>query len=168
VVLIAGSLLGLTACANNKGSSAPGGWNTIAALPGAAPSPSPTTSPAPPSSVQVTLGEASATQMFIHLSSPIAAAGKVTFTVTNQGTHTHEFVVLATDTPADSFPIASFEGEKDRIDEDAAGTNVGETGDMEPGTTKTLVIDLSAGHYAVVCNLPGHYRMGMHQDFTVS
>jgi uncharacterized cupredoxin-like copper-binding protein len=169
VVLVAGSLLGLTACVNKHGSSTPGGWSTIAALPAANATPTPAPSPAaPPSSVEVTLGEASADQMFIHLSSPIAAAGKVTFTVTNQGTHTHEFVVLSTDTPADSFPIASFEGEKDRIDEDAAGTNVGETGDMEPGTTKTLSIDLSAGHYAVVCNLPGHYRMGMHQDFTVS
>ena len=43
--------------------------------------------------------------------------------------------------------------------------NVGETGDMEPGAVMLLTIDMSAGHYAVVCNLPGHYAMGMHQDF---
>jgi uncharacterized cupredoxin-like copper-binding protein len=28
-----------------------------------------------------------------------------------------------------------------------------------------LTIDLPQGHYAVVCNLPGHYAAGMHQDF---
>ncbi len=30
--------------------------------------------------------------------------------------------------------------------------------------TMALTIDLPSGHYAVVCNLAGHYRMGMHQD----
>ncbi|MGZ4189647.1 MAG: plastocyanin/azurin family copper-binding protein [Actinomycetota bacterium] len=38
---------------------------------------------------------------------------------------------------------------------------------MEAGTSKTLTITLKPGHYALVCNLPGHYRMGMHQDFVV-
>jgi uncharacterized cupredoxin-like copper-binding protein len=119
--------------------------------------------------ITVSLGETDPSHMFIHLSATSASAGSVTFQVTNGGSRKHEFVVLATDTPADQFPIVSFEGEKDRIDEDAAGvTNVGETGDMKPGETKTLTIDLAAGHYALVCNLPGHYRMGMHQDFTVS
>ena len=86
--------------------------------------------------------------------------------MTNEGTETHEFVVLATKTPAADFPIVSFEGEANRIDEDAKGVvNVGETGDMEPGTSMLLTIDMAQGHYAVVCNLPGHYAMGMHQDF---
>ncbi len=100
---------------------------------------------APPSAITVALGETSPTEMYIHLSSATAGAGKVTFTVTNEGTHTHEFVVLKTDTPAGDFPIGSFEGESDRIDEDAVGENVGETGDMAPG----------------------NYRAGMHQDLMV-
>ncbi len=95
-------------------------------------------------------------------------AGSVTFTVTNDGTIPHEFVVMQTDTPAGDFPIESFEGEPDRFDEDTAGTNVGETGDMEASTTKTLTLDLAAGHYAFVCNLPTHYGQGMHTDFTVT
>ncbi|MGZ6557790.1 MAG: sulfocyanin-like copper-binding protein, partial [Actinomycetota bacterium] len=117
--------------------------------------------------VTVTEGESSAQAMFINLSSTSAPRGKVTFEVTNNGKETHEFVVLKTDTPAANFPIGSFEGEADRFDEDKAGTNVGETGDMEAGTSKTLTITLKPGHYALVCNLPGHYRMGMHQDFVV-
>ena len=44
------------------------------------------------------------------------------------------------------FPIVSFEGESNRIDEDAKGVvNVGETGDMEPGTSTTLTIDMGRG-----------------------
>ena len=94
--------------------------------------------------------------------------GKVTFIITNQGAEDHEFVVLQTDTMAADFPIVGFEGEPNRFDEDAKGiTNVGETGDpaMAPGTSLMLTIDMTAGHYAVVCNLNGHYAMGMHQDF---
>jgi uncharacterized cupredoxin-like copper-binding protein len=39
---------------------------------------------------------------------------------------------------------------------------------MAPGTSLMLTIDMTAGHYAVVCNLNGHYAMGMHQDFWVT
>jgi uncharacterized cupredoxin-like copper-binding protein len=125
--------------------------------------------PAGATPVSVELGESSATQMFIKLSQPFAPSGKVSFLVTNTGTETHEFVVLATDTPAGAFPTPGFEGEPDRIDEEAPGvTNVGETGDMEAGTSMMLTLDLPEGHYAVVCNLQGHYAAGMHQDFWVT
>ncbi len=96
------------------------------------------------------------------------AGGSVTFAVKNDGTIPHEFVVLQTETPAGDFPIETFEGEADRIDEDTAGTNVGETGDLNAGATKSVTIDLAPGHYAFVCNLPGHYGQGMHTDFTVT
>jgi uncharacterized cupredoxin-like copper-binding protein len=49
---------------------------------------------------------------------------------------------------------------------DEAG-NVGEIGDIQPGAGKTLALKLKAGHYALICNLPGHYRAGQHADFTV-
>ena len=101
-------------------------------------------------------------------STPTVPTGLVSFAVTDKGTIKHEFVVLRTDTPASEIPIESFEGEKDRINEDAAGTNVGETGDMRPGATKTITIDLKPGHYVLFCNLPGHYGMGMHTEFTVT
>ncbi len=95
-------------------------------------------------------------------------AGSVSFTVTNQGTIPHEFVVLRTKTQAADIPVKSFEGEAARINEDTAGTNVGETGDMEAGATKTLTVNLKPGHYVFFCNLPAHYQMGMHVDVTVS
>jgi uncharacterized cupredoxin-like copper-binding protein len=96
------------------------------------------------------------------------SAGPVTFSVTNDGTITHEFVVLKTDTPAASIDIGKFEGEEDRINEDTSGTNVGETGDMTAGSTKTITLNLQPGHYVFLCNLPGHYMQGMHVDVTVT
>lgn len=95
-------------------------------------------------------------------------AGAITFSVSNAGTTPHEFVVLSTDTLAADFPITSFEGEANRINEDKVGKNVGETGDLEPDGAKSITIDLKPGHYAFVCNLPGHYGQGMHVDFTVT
>ena len=152
-VIPIGMLLIATGCSGSDASassSAPAGASSSAPAAGAG-------------GVDVTLE-----QWAITPSATTAAAGSVTFTVTNAGTIPHEFVVLQTDTPAGKFPITSFEGESQRFDEDTAGTNVGETGDMEAGTTKTLTIDLAPGHYAFVCNLPGHYGLGMHTDFTVS
>jgi uncharacterized cupredoxin-like copper-binding protein len=125
------------------------------------PAASPSTSPGGP--VTVTLAQWSITP-----SATTARAGPITFVVSNAGTITHEFVVIRSDTPAADFRIGSFEGEKDRINEDTVGTNVGETGDLEAGATQSLSLDLRPGHYAFVCNLPGHYGLGMHIDFTVA
>lgn len=89
----------------------------------------------------------------------VGAAGRVTFRVRNSGNTTHELVVLRTNSPASSLPL------KDgRADESG---NVGETGDLKVGATKTISLKLAAGHYALVCNLPGHYNLGQHTDFTV-
>ena len=95
-------------------------------------------------------------------------AGKVNIKVSNDGTIAHELVVLQTDTLATDVSITSFEGEKDRINEDTSGTNVGETGDLQPGGTKTITLTLQPGHYVLLCNLPAHYGLGMHTDVTVA
>jgi uncharacterized cupredoxin-like copper-binding protein len=173
VALFAG--LVLTACS----SGGPGGaTGTVAFIPGYQPGGGTTTAAVVPQGyttatqpVAVSLGETDATHMFIHLSQPFAPAGKVSFIITNDGAKDHEMVVLQTDTMAADFPITGFEGDPNRFDEDAKGlTNVGETGDpaMKPGTSMMLTIDMAPGHYAIVCNLPGHYGMGMHQDFNVT
>src|SRR4051794_25316760 len=87
-----------------------------------------------------------------------AAAGKVTFAVQNAGRVTHEFVVLRTSKPAADLLRGS------RADESG---NVGETGDLKPGQARSITLSLPAGHYALICNLPGHYAAGQHTDFTV-
>jgi uncharacterized cupredoxin-like copper-binding protein len=85
-------------------------------------------------------------------------AGRVTFHVRNAGRITHEFVVLRTNTPAGRLAKGG------RADESG---NVGEVGDLQPGASRTLALSLRPGHYALVCNLPGHYLAGQHADFTV-
>jgi uncharacterized cupredoxin-like copper-binding protein len=140
----------------------------------------PPTAPAPASASATPVASASASaaaggpvtvmlnQWSVTPSVSTVPAGRVTFIVSNAGTITHEFVVIRTNTPAADFHTGSFEGEKNRINEDTVGTNVGETGDMPAGSTKSFSIDLRPGHYALVCNLPGHYSLGMHTDFTVA
>jgi uncharacterized cupredoxin-like copper-binding protein len=85
-------------------------------------------------------------------------AGKTTFTVHNGGQIKHEFVVIRTDKPASSLLKGA--------EADETG-NVGEIPDLPSGSTKTLSLDLKAGHYALICNLPGHYKAGQHADLTV-
>jgi uncharacterized cupredoxin-like copper-binding protein len=38
---------------------------------------------------------------------------------------------------------------------------------LAPGETRVLGANLDPGTYVIVCNLPGHYRLGMHQTITV-
>jgi uncharacterized cupredoxin-like copper-binding protein len=103
--------------------------------------------------------DVSLAQFSVSPSASRAPAGRVTFRVHNAGTITHEFVVIQTPRAASDLPI------KDgRADESG---NVGETGDLEPGKTKSVSLKLAAGHYALICNLPGHYLAGQHTDFTV-
>jgi uncharacterized cupredoxin-like copper-binding protein len=116
--------------------------------------------------VTAELGDTSPTQMFIHLSSPTVTAGKVTFLITNSSTDMkHELVGFQTKTPAADYPISGFEGDPNRIDEDTAGPVVLDTGAaLDPGATQMVSVNLKPGHYALVCNLPGHYKAGMHVD----
>lgn len=101
-----------------------------------------------------------ASEMKFVLSSDTAPAGKVTFDATNVGNVDHEMVVIKTDTPAGELPV-----ENGEVDESGS---VGEIGpeDLTPGASKSLALDLTAGHYALICALPGHYQAGMHADFT--
>jgi uncharacterized cupredoxin-like copper-binding protein len=85
-------------------------------------------------------------------------AGPVNFGVTNQGKVPHEMVVVRTAKPAAAL------GRGVRVSE--AGS-VGEAGDVAPGATKSVTLDLKPGHYVLICNLPGHYMQGMHADLTV-
>jgi len=91
-------------------------------------------------------------------SSSIGRAGRVTFAVRNAGAIPHEFVVLRTDKAAGDLRKGA------KADETG---NVGETGDLAPGQAKTINLSLKPGHYALICNLPGHYAAGQHTDFTV-
>lgn len=123
---------------------------------GSTPAPS-STGDAGAATVDVTLAEWSVTP-----STTTAAAGAVTFSVSNEGTTVHELIVVKTDTKADALPVAGA-----KVDE-AGLTVVDEVEDVAAGTTADLALtDMVAGHYVIFCNIEGHYSQGMHADFDV-
>lgn len=92
-------------------------------------------------------------------------AGDVTFEVTNTSTDLiHEMVVIPLASPTAAPPYNAAENE---IDEDAAGA-IGEVSETEPGKTGSVTLRLKPGTYMLVCNVMGHYAMGMWTLLTVT
>ncbi|NCZ91646.1 MAG: hypothetical protein EBY96_04315, partial [Actinobacteria bacterium] len=86
-----------------------------------------------------------------------AMAGEVTFTVANEGSIGHEFLVVKTDIEVGKIPL-----DGDHFPEPADGLEVvDEIGEFPQGTTESLTLMLEPGKYQLVCNLPGHYAAGM-------
>ncbi len=113
--------------------------------------------------ISVTLADVDANTMLLTPSPSTAPAGEVTFEVTNSGTQEHEFVVIQSDLALEDLP---FDDAADEVIEDEL-TVVDEIESLMPGETKTLTVTLVAGSYALICNLEGHFRMGMRSAFTV-
>jgi uncharacterized cupredoxin-like copper-binding protein len=100
-------------------------------------------------------------------------AGEVTFALDNQGSETHEFLVVEAATADDlqvdadgAFDEAAF-GEDNVLDE---------VEDIEGGDEAELTLDLDAGDYVFLCNIveeeetgevESHFAEGMHTSFTV-
>jgi uncharacterized cupredoxin-like copper-binding protein len=99
------------------------------------------------------------------LASTTLPAGNNVFVDDNQGAIPHEFVIFKTDAPAAQLPLKADKS----VDEDskALEDDVDSGSDIPAGTTRILAANLEPGHYALVCNLPGHYQLGMHVDITV-
>ena len=100
------------------------------------------------------------------------AAGSVTFEATNDGPEdVHEFVVIATDLDITQLPTV----EDGSVDEAGEGLEViGEIEDIPVGETQSVMLDLEAGDYALICNIydadedEAHYQEGMRTSFTVA
>lgn len=127
--------------------------------------------------VAVSVGENGPHDMYMRLNQESVAGGSVTFVVTNEGQKEHEFIVIKSETPAGDFPVATdggmTEGEEEMghghdIDEEAAGEVMGEIEDLAAGATNELTLTLEPGHYALICNLEGHYTGGMWADLQVT
>ena len=102
------------------------------------------------------------TEYKIALSAASASAGSVTFNVTNSGTMVHEFVILKTDILAKDLPLVNGVVVEDDY------SPVGEVAETDTGKSGTFTATLPAGHYAIICNIPGHVAAGMVTDFTVN
>lgn len=92
-------------------------------------------------------------------------AGRIAFAVTNKSKdNRHEFLVAPLAMPLGKIPYDDTNG---RIKE-AALKGVHELGDLDPGKSGTMTLDLKPGKYLLFCNLPGHYKEGMYDVLTVT
>jgi uncharacterized cupredoxin-like copper-binding protein len=108
------------------------------------------------------------TEFKIELGAASAPGGPVTFELTNSGTVVHEFVVFKTDLAVDKLPLAADGATVDEAGAGASLTLVDEVEDIEVGATASLAVDLPAGHYVAICNVPAHYTSGMRTEFTTN
>jgi uncharacterized cupredoxin-like copper-binding protein len=94
-------------------------------------------------------------------------AGRHTFAYTNKGSVPHELLVFRTDLAGNSLPIKP-DGNVD--EESPLLHNVADSGnETGPGSSAAVPTKeaLAPGHYVAVCNLPGHYHLGMWLDIAV-
>jgi uncharacterized cupredoxin-like copper-binding protein len=101
-----------------------------------------------------------------------APAGPVKFHVANKGSEVHEFLVIRTDLAPDALPQEA----NGSYEEDGEGTELlDEIGEIMPGDSADLEIDLEEGAHVLICNMvegegddvEAHYAMGMHSAFDV-
>lgn len=92
---------------------------------------------------------------------PSVKAGKIQIGVRNLANMQHSFEVLKTDLPQDKIPVdlASAKAKEDG--------KVGEIPSIAAGKSASVTIDLTPGKYVLICNVAGHYQLGMHVAFTV-
>ncbi len=86
-------------------------------------------------------------------------AGRVVFAARNTGRVPHNLVVLRTNLAPDKLPVVGSVAKE-------LGRQ-GKTPVFGPGKTRRLALDLKPGKYVLICNVPGHYKAGMHVGFTV-
>jgi uncharacterized cupredoxin-like copper-binding protein len=97
----------------------------------------------------------------ITLNTPTAKAGIVKFGIRNIGTMVHDFNLIKTDLAPDKLPIdvASAKAKTDGL--------VKQMINIAQGRATTLDAQLDAGHYVIICNVAGHYQLGMRAELTV-
>jgi uncharacterized cupredoxin-like copper-binding protein len=101
-------------------------------------------------------GELAATMGDMWIKAPVtsAKAGKVTFSVTNQGQMTHQFAIMKAPVKVNgAIP---------------AGQTLAQSAQLNVGDHATVSATLPAGSYELVCLMPGHYGAGQHLAFTVT
>jgi uncharacterized cupredoxin-like copper-binding protein len=93
----------------------------------------------------------------VELDPATATAGDVVFVASNEGAETHEFEIfrIEGDTDPTALPV------EDNVADTEGLTLLDEVEDVTPGGSAELTVNLDAGAYAVICNLPGHYAQGM-------
>lgn len=107
------------------------------------------------------------------LASPASVpAGSVSLRVANTGTLAHELVVLplvpGQQPGSRTVGADGTVSEAGSLGEASATCAAGHGNGITPGAASWVTLTLRPGRYELICNLPGHYAMGMHTELDVS
>ena len=97
----------------------------------------------------------------ITLSVPTVKAGTVKFGIRNNGTMVHDFDVYKTDLALDKLPV---DGGTAKVKMDGL---VKQMINISANRSTTISADLAAGRYVIICNVAGHYQLGMRAELQV-
>ena len=132
----------------------PAGGSTAPVLPHASmpmsATPAPAASSAPAGTIATTMGD-----MWVRTAGAAAKAGKVTFSVTNNGQMNHWLGIMRA-------PVAMSNGLLN------SAAVLAKSAELGPGQSGTMAVTLTPGTYELVCLEPGHYNAGQHETFTVT
>ena len=101
------------------------------------------------------------TDFKIELDHASVPAGRVVFGIRNHAAMLHELKVIKTDLAPDQLPLDTAAA---KAKEDG---KVGGLENIPAGASRKLAIDLAPGKYVVICNVAGHYQLGMHVGLEV-
>ena len=96
----------------------------------------------------------------VELSVDTVKAGTVKIGVRNAGGMEHSFELIKTDLPFDKLPTTG----DAKAREDGLVKQVKSIG---VGKVSVVTADLAAGNYVVICNVAGHYQLGMRAALAV-
>ena len=88
-------------------------------------------------------------------------AGTVKFGIRNNGTMVHDFDLYKTDLAVDKLPV---EGGSAKVKMDGL---VRQMINISANRSTTLSVDLAPGRYVIICNVAGHYQLGMRAELQV-
>ena len=95
----------------------------------------------------------------ITVSVPSVKAGSVKIGVRNLAAMEHSFQVIKTDLAPDKLPVDGVSAKSNR---DVSPLTL-----QPAGKSAALTVDLTPGKYVFICNIAGHYQLGMRTGFTV-
>ena len=90
--------------------------------------------------------------------------GRVTIQAENLSKSQVHEVIVVRDSGASELP---YDAKQDRVIEKRI-KSLGEIGDLPPGKSGKLTLNLKPGTYLLICNQPGHYKDGMSAKVTVA
>ena len=97
----------------------------------------------------------------VTLSATSMPAGTINFGIRNQAAMEHEFQLLRTTLAPDKLAVdtAQAKARQDGLVKEVKG--------IRAGKVATVSAELTTGNYVIICNVAGHYQLGMRVDFTV-